>query len=341
MLMGTKIQNKYRRTFFLILIYIIFCTTYNIGIAFSTTEESDPYQWKDLLISVSGDADSNVWIYVYREELDEKYFEFVEDPYKPKLLYETKIKSKNLFSLQNILLKTDNETFLAGVNDAIEKYSIDSIDDDLSYDDEWTVLESRFELNESANYIMAFNQIEDNLDTEEYKFKVYIEYYYTLDQTSTNEETWDYTGPFPSGAISISGTLEDKEYIEYDITLTSNDLLEIYIEISTSSVDIKIIVGGKVMKNWDDVSNQFNKKLAGTKDDTYTLRIENPGTFSGGDELIVQGYYLVTPNAADQAQILLSSESSDSSESTPWIISLVELFLISIIFVSIRKQRKK
>ena len=96
-------------------------------------------------------------------------------------------------------------------------------------------------------------------------------YEYTLTLTyyiwTTWEDTTQYTGPFPSGTISVNGTLEDKDYIEYDITLTSNDLLEIYIEISTSSIDIKIILGGKVMKNWDDVSNQFNKKLVGTKDE--------------------------------------------------------------------------
>ena len=111
--------------------------------------------------------------------------------------------------------------------------------------------------------------------------------------------------------------------MEYSFTLKKTDLLEISIEVSTSSIDIDMIINGESLHTWTGMSSELLSKLAVKEDGSYKLRIENPGTFSGGDELEVHGYYIITPDAADQAQIILSSTK------VPWIITFIDIFLLS------------
>ncbi len=224
-------------------------------------------------------------------------------------------------ALNTTLVASDSTWYSWTVTDSIQnalndgKISFSVVSEDL-HDTAWIRFESR-----DQQYSWK----------EEYRPVLKIVYSETeTAETSINSETSDITSP---STFEISGELEDLEFIEYDFSLTTKDLLEIYLKISTSSVDIEISANDQRSASWHDVSDRFQKKIATTVSGPHTLRIENPGVVGGGDKLSVEGYYIIKLGEANQAQVLISSEN------VSW--SITSVVIIGLVCVNIIKRRKQ
>lgn len=141
----------------------------------------------------------------------------------------------------------------------------------------------------------------------------------------------EYSTVSASIVININATLEDQQTWDDDFEFNTTDLLEIYIEISRSSVEIMIYHNDKTIEKWDDVTIRFHKKLSTNVNGTYNLLIKNPGK-EGGDSLTVEGYYNITINASDEALISLNAKRIS------WVLTFIE---ISGLLVCVLIYKKK
>lgn len=211
----------------------------------------------------------------------------------------------------------------------------------ITSDSRWEFTCSNYDISGNGIYYFRLYTTTDNLwpitfDSRDDTWnppKLTVTYTYTSEEITTAITITEPSSPAPSGAVKIEGTLEDKDTLEYSFSLSTDDLLEISLDISTSSIDIEIKMGGKTLQSWSKISNQFNSKVAVAEDGTYKLMIENPGALSGGDELKVVGYYLITSGSAELAQIIVSSST------VTWLIPIIEVICLSIVFIMVKRKK--